>query len=159
MKHPDNESDVTLRLVNELDHESDRALAIVTSAHLEDLLERLLSKTLNTLPPEAQEFLFQGANAPLGAFHTKIEVIKRSKLLSDEEVRDLDLIRKIRNEFAHKLIGISFETTGVRDRCAELRSAQIGGDPGTPRERFKKATIRLIVDIAIKVQGTPEEHP
>ncbi len=153
------ESDAILQLASELDRETDRALAIITSSHLEDLLERLISQTLKIPTPEVHKFLFEGANPPLSAFHTKIEIVKLSKLLSDDEARDLNLIRKIRNDFAHELIGISFESPIVKDRCTQLKTAQIGGDPGTARERFKKAAIRLIVDVTLKVKMSAEGQP
>ena len=156
MTQDHSEAEALLQLTSELDRETDRALAIITSAHLDDLLEHLIALTLKISTPEVHKLVFNGDNAPLGTFSAKIEYVKVSQLLSSDEARDLTLMRKIRNDFAHELIGISFETSNVKDRCAELRTAQIGGDPGTARERFKKAAIRLIVDITLKIKGSVE---
>ena len=147
-----NEAETIMHLASELDRETDRGLAIITSAHLEDLLERLISLTLKIPTPEVHKLIFDGDNASLGTFGAKIEYARVSQILFVDEAHDLNLIRKLRNDFAHELIGISFETPSVKDRCAELRAAQVGGNPDTARERFKKASIRLIIDITLKVK-------
>jgi hypothetical protein len=41
-------------------------------------------------------------------------------LISSQFSRDLHLIRRIRNEFAHNVAGCSFAHSGVRDRVNEL---------------------------------------
>ncbi len=147
-----NETETLIQLASDLDGETDRALGIVASAHLEYLLQRFLSLTLKVPTLEAGKFLFESPNAPLGSLSAKIEFARLFQLLSGDETYDLNLIRKIRNEFAHKLIGTSFGTQSIKNRCAELKNARIGGDPGTARERFKKAAIRLIVEITLKIK-------
>lgn len=152
LANPD-ESETIMMLANDLDRETDRALAIITTAHLDDLLERLISITLHIPNPSAHKVMFEGINAPLSTFNSKIELLKACQILSEDEAHDLHLMRKIRNDFAHELIGISFETPSVRDKCHELRAARGDGDLGSARDRFKKATIRLIVDITIRIKG------
>jgi DNA-binding MltR family transcriptional regulator len=44
----------------------------------------------------------------------------RLGLLSDRYVRDLNLIRKIRNEFAHNIQGCDFNHTSIYSRIQEL---------------------------------------
>lgn len=157
MSQHNNESEAIFRLASELDQETDRALAVIISAHLEYLLQRLISTTLK-MPTSVHQFLFEGANAPLSTFSVKIKLVDCYGWFSSDVIRDLDLIRKIRNEFAHELIGVSFETPSVKSRCGELKTAQIDGDPGTARERYKKASIRLIVDTTVMVKAAAENQ-
>jgi DNA-binding MltR family transcriptional regulator len=41
-------------------------------------------------------------------------------LISEKTYRDLQILREIRNEFAHFSESVSFDTPSVRDRCREL---------------------------------------
>jgi hypothetical protein len=67
-------------------------------------------------------------------------------------ITDFHIIRRIRNRFAHRLAGLTFEDQEIADRCLNLKGAQVGGRPPTARERFEKASIRLMVDINLKIQ-------
>jgi hypothetical protein len=57
--------------------------------------------------------LSDGFNAPLGTLSSRIAACHAMGLISDEEYRECELIRKIRNEFAHKM-KMSFEIEPVR---------------------------------------------
>ena len=47
----------------------------------------------------------------------------RLGILSDRYVRDLNLIRKIRNEFAHNIQGCDFNHSGILSRIQELEKS------------------------------------
>src|SRR3989304_4581866 len=91
-------------MFNEFDKESDRASVILTAALLENSLEEMV-KAMLVPSASAEDPLFDGATAPLGDFSSKIEIALRLGLISDQFARDLHIIRKIRNAFAHNITG------------------------------------------------------
>ena len=103
--------------LNELQGESDRACAVLAGAYLDVLLEELLAasfvETFN-----AKELLEQ--SAPLGSFSSRIHAAHAMGLISATSSRDLHLVRRIRNEFAHHIHGIDFASPSVRSRCGEF---------------------------------------
>jgi len=54
------------------------------------------------------EKLFEGPTAPLGSFAGRILMAYGCGFIASSELRDFGLIKKIRNEFAHDLHGVSF---------------------------------------------------
>jgi hypothetical protein len=106
-------------LRTEFEKESDRAAVILVASLFDNALGTYLRNTL--LPtPTATDDLFDAPNAPLGSFSAKIILSYRLGLISVRFGRDLHLIRKIRNEFAHNIHGCTFETSAVRSRILEL---------------------------------------
>lgn len=69
---------------------------------------------------QSQDSMFDSATAPLSTFSAKIDISHRIGLISAKFCRDLHLIRKIRNSFAHDIYGCSFENGSVRSRVDEV---------------------------------------
>jgi mannitol operon repressor len=145
------EPELMVRLATELGEESDRAMAVLAAAYMDHLLGNLIISVMTVEDKEVEDLLFDGPNAPLGSFSSRINMAYCLGLLSRNQRKDLDIIRKVRNQFAHEFIGVSFDTEGIANRCRELESAKIGGQPATARECFKKASVRLMVDILLKI--------
>ncbi len=131
-------------LIDEFEGESDRACVIMAAALLDTALKSLL---ISRLAPTtgSTDPLFDGANAPMSTFNSRIEMCYRFGLLSSRFCRDLHLIRKIRNEFAHNIVGCKFSETSVRDRIQCLSNScrfdsqddsWRGLYPNTPKGRF-----------------------
>lgn len=95
---------------------NDRAAAILAARHLEDALAFAIVSRLkidkNRFPD-----LF-GYNRPLGTFDNKIRFSYAIRLVTEETRTLLDVIRSIRNAFAHALIPIQFTTKQVSDACS-----------------------------------------
>lgn len=142
-------SEMMIKLANELNGESDRALAIIAGAYLDHLLESLICEVLK-LNEATEKFLFKGANAGLGTFSSKIDMTYKLGLLSKDAKNDLHHIREVRNAFAHDFIGVTFKNEEVVKLCNKLKTAKVGGTPSTTRELYKKAVVRLMIDIIIK---------
>ncbi|MGA9349859.1 MAG: hypothetical protein WBW48_13795 [Anaerolineae bacterium] len=154
------ETDLRLKLATELDKESDRALVILAASYLDHLLRRLITAALKLegIPRAADRFLFEGLNAGLASFYSRYEMARHLGLFNEAEIKDLSRIRKIRNEFAHDFIGVSFETGRVVDLCNALEIAKIDGVPPTARECYKRATIRFMVEILRRIQVMSEDR-
>lgn len=105
--------------------ETDRAAVILSTAMLEQSLETMLKSRLVPLPG-SEDKLFDGPYAPLASFSAKIDIAYRMGLISVSLCRDLHLIRKIRNDFAHDISNCSFEDVKTKERIIQLvRSSNI----------------------------------
>ena len=74
---------------------------------MDDTLNQILEKYL--LPPRAKKH----QKALAGNFYSRIELVYRLGLIHPVFHNELHLIRDIRNEFAHKTLGVNFETPKV----------------------------------------------
>jgi hypothetical protein len=98
---------------------SDRACAIVAAALVDELLLNVL-KAMFVPSPSSEDSLFDGPNAPLSNLSSRIDMAFQLGLISPRLARDLHLIRRIRNSFAHELEGCSFQASGIANQIAEL---------------------------------------
>jgi hypothetical protein len=92
------------------------------------MLDRALETALKShlIPPANAEYeLFDGAYSPISTFSARIDLAYRLGLISMQFRRDLHLIRKIRNDFAHNIEGCNFEYDTVVNRTRELAHSSI----------------------------------
>jgi DNA-binding MltR family transcriptional regulator len=102
--------------------ESDRACAVLAGALLDSLLEQLMREAM--IPGSSQE-LFR-AQGPLGSFAAKTDLALALGLISQEDHRELTLVRRIRNDFAHHLDhDLDFTTASIADRVRALQLPRI----------------------------------
>jgi len=130
-----NDTDWLQGVLGDLPHEPDRSLAIVAVAYLDDLLESGLRERLRDAKNTLQRHL--------DTFAAKTQIAKAIGYIDDDEFHDLELVRRIRNEFAHIPNQISFITPQITDRCHELKNGKMVpelvaalGFNDTPRQRF-----------------------
>jgi DNA-binding MltR family transcriptional regulator len=107
------------RTFNEVFKQTDRASAIVSSALLEELIERLLIAFFMDHETVKRD-LFDGIS-PLSTMSAKINIAYHLGLLEKNEFEDLKLIKNIRNDFAHSFETINFETQRIKDKCLQLK--------------------------------------
>ena len=134
-------------IVHELQEQSDRGVAIVGMALADARIQRaLLASFLPRLSKAKQKDLFKGG--PLGSSSAKIKIAHALGLLGPRSISDLDIIRGIRNDFAHKLEITSFRQEPIADRCGRLNLADIVflGEipPSDPRDRFVTSIINVM---------------
>ena len=127
-------------LHDEFEKETDRAAVIVAASMLDELLRTLLVAKLVPVSSSSDE-LFDGSNAPLGTFSARIEIAYRTGLVSVKFARDLHLVRRIRNDFAHNIHGASFDDTRVKQRISELDNSN-GIFARSPRTAEAEKTAR-----------------
>lgn len=97
--------------------ESDRGCVIFSAAMLEEDLESLLRAHCPSGPILVKEVidpLFRGY-APLSTFAAKIQVSYAFGLIPEQLYKTLNLIRKLRNDFAHEKQAVSFQTPKYQD--------------------------------------------
>ncbi|TAF09286.1 MAG: hypothetical protein EAZ77_05390 [Nostocales cyanobacterium] len=134
-----------------LTSESDRGCALFAAAYLDVCLSDLLYVSL-VENKNIDKDLFEGT-APLSNFSSRIKLAYYLGLISRNCRRDLDIVRGIRNDFAHKPEIISFETQSIRDRCKNLSFSYHEKDID-PRSHFTAAVMRLLALIHIATLTT-----
>jgi mannitol operon repressor len=133
--------------LNEFNKESDRGAALNAAAVLDDWLSNILKQFL--ADNKSSENLLSGFNAPLGTFSAKAAAAHALGLIQDNEIEEITIIRKIRNEFGHSWKGISFENQKIKDLTYNLpwlgpKELEEGS---TTRGRFNAAEAILLTDL------------
>ncbi len=98
----------------------DRDRAIVLSAIAENHLTSLLQLLMLRHEKEISQQLFN-PTGPLGPFGTKIRVAYMLRILPPEIHKDLMIVSKIRNKFAHDLSVKSFNDQQITDWVKNMR--------------------------------------
>ena len=107
-------------------NESDRAVVLLASSYLDEILERLLSKRL--VPCKRTKALFSGY-APLATFSARIDIAFAVGIIPGHLARDLHIIRKLRNLCAHKADKLEFSSEEITQLCNSLSHSH--GPPRT----------------------------
>jgi hypothetical protein len=121
-------SDATPDLIDQLVSEqelrtgrSDRSVAILIAIQIDEALKRTLVRWLRPLNTKERDGLF-GINRPLSNFSARIRLCHAMRVIGPDTRDELDIIREIRNAFAHSGREISFATKEIKDACNFLRS-------------------------------------
>jgi hypothetical protein len=96
-----------------------RSAALLLATHLENALQFALISRLKINHKRFNDIF--GYDAPMGNFDRKVRVAHAIGMITDETRLTLDVIRRIRNAFAHALIPISFNTPQVTNACSLLK--------------------------------------
>lgn len=117
--------------LKEFQEETDRGAALVGAALIDDRLDRLLRSHFIECREVSE--LLDGGEAPLGSFGAKAKATFCLGLITGLEYKECDVIRRVRNEFAHKLHGLNFQNQKVKDLCNNLKAntpdnARFGGN-------------------------------
>lgn len=130
----------------ELQKETDRGLPLVAAA----LIDELLSDTLRSffIDNSTHDKLLNGATAPIGTMSARVNLCHALGLIDDYEKAEAELIRKVRNRFAHARHGLSFGDDAIKGLCSSFSSPLPEGDANpahTPRFRLINATICVVL--------------
>ncbi|MFQ5858540.1 MAG: MltR family transcriptional regulator, partial [Anaerolineae bacterium] len=116
----------------------DRGTALVAAAWLDDALEACIRAAFRPDKGTADE-LFR-PDGPLSSLAARIKLAYLLDLIEPTARKDLDCIRRIRNDFAHARGDLRFTTPTIRDRCRQLHGAyacQLGGwTLRSPKQKF-----------------------
>lgn len=139
-----------------LESESERGSVLVACSWLDHLLEEMLSAWFPN--KKAGKKLTEGFNSPLGTFSARVNSCYAIGLIAESEYRQLELLRKIRNEFAHSFSHMSFENKRVEDRVRTLPSH--GRRPELNiRGRFESAVDVLVMNLRYRTDVWSKEPP
>lgn len=127
----------------------DRTIAILGGTFLEMILEHILYAFFPEDDKDVEEMM--QFNQPLGNFSNKIKMCYCLGLIDKIIKEDLNLVRKIRNEFAHDLYA-SFENDKIKNWCLQLKWHKIIVTPyppsdATPKDYFQVGVNSLITHL------------
>ena len=133
----------------------DRSLAIMTTSMLERYLGLAVMTRFGRLISKDDYNRIFGPNAPLASLSAKINLCHSLGILIGDMRNDLNLMRKIRNDFAHGITELSFSDKAVSDRCNQLKMHlnlvdKIKELARTPeREKFIASAMLCMINLAI----------
>jgi DNA-binding MltR family transcriptional regulator len=105
--------------LTEFQGETDRAAAVLAAAFADELLKALLSASFVDNSRMVQGLL--GRDGAAATFSARVALAYAIGLISHDEADDLDRLRRIRNDFAHQLHGLSFGTQRIKDLANAFR--------------------------------------
>jgi len=121
----------------------DQAVALVATAWVERNLERVIRSRMVRLTKTRYRELFV-ALGPLASLSAKTKLAYAMRIVGRTGVTDLDLIREIRNQFAHSFHPLTFRTREIAKACRRLRTPEAGAKSMTRKEKdqfgFKPST-------------------
>jgi hypothetical protein len=139
-----------------LDGESDRGCGLAAAAYLDSELARLLRGYLVD-DKKVLDGLFDASGA-LSSFSSRIDLAYLLGLIPPIAARDLHLIRKIRNEFAHIPGNLTFEYPSIASRCKELHH-DIFKEDLPPRDKFMRVATGVAAFIHVAIITKPRCIP
>ena len=125
----------------------ERGAALLAGSMLEDILGEILNAFM--IEHKASTKLLIGLNAPLGTLSARILASFSLGLIEENEYKEAELIRKIRNEFGHKWSDISFDDGKIKDFVKQLpwrRPKELEVE-SSERQRFNFAITILLGDL------------
>lgn len=143
--------------------QDDQAMVLSLATFLEDTLGRLLIAYFRSC--KATKELIEGFNAPLGTFGSRIKAVYAFGLVTDDQYKDMEILRKIRNHFAHNWEGVSFERNDIQALVGQLSGYVVDHKTieGGPREKLlgtlSTCCMELQVFLGRLVDGMVEKAP
>jgi DNA-binding MltR family transcriptional regulator len=124
---------------------SDRALGIIAASlveiHLTKLIEQaFIAETRSGSRGTVRERMFQ-SSGPLGTFSTKIRLAYLMGMIGEELFKNLDIMKEIRNRFAHRTEIGSFDHPEISSRCFNFTLVD-----------------KYVIDPANNLHGDPSAH-
>jgi hypothetical protein len=145
-------ADITA-ILDGMREDPDRSAALVGAAILESGLERILIHNLKVKTAELKEQLFQ-LRGPLGDFSSKISMAVAYGFISEAYGGELQIIRKMRNVFAHAITTVSFDTPEIvreldRSRILSITRSTAKEIKATPRPKAEFVMLVRILFIIL----------
>lgn len=145
--------------LREFQSETDRGAALVGAA----LIDQKLADTLRAymVGGKSADELLDGGNASLGNFSARIKICHALGLIDDYELAECDVIRKVRNEFAHSVHGTTFAEPKISGLCDRLQSDLPGGREafrGNPRGMFINAVVLIVMRLTYRAEWVAKER-
>lgn len=106
-----------VNFMNDFINETDRAAVIVGTAKVDYLLSKILENYL--IPVTSNDDLLEN-DSPLSTFSARIKISYRLGLIDIQFARTLNMLRKIRNDFAHNISECKLDSAPHRDKIRDF---------------------------------------
>lgn len=130
--------------------ESPRGMVLIIAAELDRMLLVAIKELLHE--GAGLKELDRDNQGPISTFSARINLAQALGIIGVTEHRDLHLIRKVRNDFAHS-VSATLDDQSIRGRISELSHAR---NTASPEENIEKAAVSLIMELAAAITGTRE---
>jgi DNA-binding MltR family transcriptional regulator len=134
--------DLVMEFRRGLSGETDRGCALMAAEYLSSQLSELLRAHFVD-DSSVCDSVLENPNGALSTFSARIEFAYLLGDIGPVARREMHLIRKIRNEFAHEYTPLAFTEDRVAARCRELRAHVLIPDP-SPRTTFVRTVMGLL---------------
>jgi len=135
------------KFIEEIEKESERGIAIICHAYIDDLLKEILKKRLI----KDKDFL---KNLEWLSFSRLLTLCYITGIVTKEEKKEIKLLTKIRNKFAHKRKANSFRIENIPDLCNELRIPRSFTGVSTSRKKYIRTAAYYIQILNLKLKYT-----
>jgi hypothetical protein len=105
---------------DELYGASERTTALVAAAAVDQLLVQLLQTHFIAMDEADLDSIFYGQRAVLAGLSERVTIAHALGLIPTEMKPDLDVIRRVRNAFAHRVQPLSFDHPLIKEECFKL---------------------------------------
>ncbi len=139
------------KVFEEIQGDSDRAAAITAAAYFEGILTLSLTARFVPLNSDQKDDLFHDREGALNTLYTKSLIGYAIGLYGRKTLNDLNLIRQVRNRFAH-YPGISkFTHPEIGERCEKLHTAKNVKATKGPRDKNQGSPRALYLDSLLEI--------
>lgn len=132
--------------------QDDHAMVLSLATFIEDTLGRLLLAYFRNC--KATRELVQGFNAPLGSLGTRIKAVYAFGMVTEDQFRDMESLRKVRNRFAHNWEGVSLNDNDIKAMVGQLSGYTFDHKPieGGTRERLLATLTNVCIELQVFVR-------
>ena len=150
-----------IAFLQELRNETDRGLALVSAAVIDEKLAQTLAAFFQDDGEIAQRILGVDPRreAALSSFSARADAAFALGLIERREYDEIGIVRRIRNEFAHARHGLRFETPEIAKLCLKLKSdLPPGATRPTSRLRFLFSVVFTYMRLFRRPQHVAKER-
>lgn len=129
--------------------QDDRAMVLALATFIEDTLGRLLIAYFRDC--KATKDLVEGFSAPLGTFGSRTKAAYSFGLVTEDQYKDMEILRKVRNRFAHNWEGVSLSDNDIQALIGALSGYTVNHKPigGGKRERLLGTLSTCCIELQI----------
>lgn len=138
------------KILDEARDHSDRSAAIIVTAVIEALLEKLIVRRQIHTTSQLIEQLFKN-RGPLSDFHSKILIAVAFGIVTPQMGEEFHRLKRVRNVFAHATVDVTFDTPEIAQEiegspmlAAMYGAAEKSNPPEKPFRLSSKAAYLLI---------------
>ena len=135
---------------------TERGLVLVWASMVDEMLCRLLEQFLVESPITKE--MLRGGSGPLSAFSARTKAAFSLGLIAKDELQAIEMVRAVRNSFAHKL-GISLADTSLHDKCKDLYRKTYNDDSTfDAKHYYSAACTRLLMILCSRIASIAQDH-
>jgi mannitol operon repressor len=132
------------KIADEINQETDRGVALFSASILDDALQKIVLNFM--VDHKVSKKLFKYPD-PISSFSARLNVSFALGLITETEYNECNLIRSIRNKFAHEAAySIDFNSKEIALLCERLRTyKQLKDAPFANRPDFNRIVFFIVV--------------